>query len=619
MPSTRDPSSAVAVGPGLIPTGVVTASSLLFVAGSGGSLPTVWTADLLDSTNVAQWVASISGHLGAGGTVALNITTLAYAATEVSPTITQTQLGGAGSAAGQPLIIWAQEGQAPNGPGGNLVLASGAGVGLGASGYVQVNYATALSSGLRWQLGEWFSNPGQSALYGNVGAPAMGNYVLQTGNLVSSVTRLNVVGAGGQIFFDQNGTVGLWGMGTVSSNPVLWANGITGSTAYALSVDAANQTLFLNAPGGTGFFIEIQLAAGTIWRLGRVGGPSQSALFGSAAPTASNYVMSTDNTTLFLNAPGGNGTFVTTKVNNAIMWQVGQLIGIPGSSAIYSDVTPNSTNYVLMTDNSALNLFLNAPGISNPFVITQVAGSNNWHLGGLVGTPSTSALYGNVTPSSTNYAFTTDGANVHLNFASSGFYVFFDQAGVSQFAISTNSGNPTIWPGSLLAPNNYLLSTNNFDLLLSAPSFNNQGAVILQAQTDPLLYLGVVADGGWLGGLAGLGLGCVPCNPVTRMTGLLSGWLVQLTAVESSHIYIDLQGSNLAGSGTLEFPGALFAAGHGVGQVWIVDTTLVTYNGFTINLQVQGGSPMATALDHPDIWLVALSGGGFRAVSLGLA
>src|SRR5271165_1687386 len=106
----------------------------------GGSIS--WANDLAGSNSSHQWISSISGNSGSGGTVPLNITTLAFASDQASPTINQTVVGGTGTNAGQVMTVQAQAGQnvasGTNNNGGNLILSSGA-VGTGGSGGVNGN------------------------------------------------------------------------------------------------------------------------------------------------------------------------------------------------------------------------------------------------------------------------------------------------------------------------------------------------------------------------------------------------------------------------------------------------------------------------------------------------
>ena len=114
-----------------------------------------WADDLVGSTNSAQYVAAISGNAGAGGSIPINATTLAFANGQASPTINQSALAATNTpAAGQNMSVIAQTGTAGlsgnnnGGAGGNLILqvgqggaASGSGTN-GANGYLDFIGAT---------------------------------------------------------------------------------------------------------------------------------------------------------------------------------------------------------------------------------------------------------------------------------------------------------------------------------------------------------------------------------------------------------------------------------------------------------------------------------------------
>jgi hypothetical protein len=362
MPSLKDPNVIVQPGPGLIPPGVVTASSLLFIPGGPGVLPTVWNNDLLGSTNTAQFINSISGHAGAGGTVALNISTLAQ------PLI-------AGPGTGASLTIAAQS--ITTGTGGNLILASGAG--STSAGFVQTHFGAAIS----WQFGLQVSVPTRSAIYANPGAPTMTNFVLTVANSGSPITVLNVPGAGGSIGFLQNGTTSLWGMGTMPAgpligNPTFWPSFGSSDADYALASDGTN--LFVNATNG---YVETQVFGTTTWQIGQlVGTPSSQAIYGNVTPSATNYVAVTDGTNLFLNAPTTG--FVTLQYGGATTWQFSEYGGGAGTSAAWGNVsgftlagnnTPNTHNYIFFTNNALSPNF--------PFVAINAPTNDGTHLGSI--------------------------------------------------------------------------------------------------------------------------------------------------------------------------------------------------------------------------------------------
>lgn len=102
--------------------------------GSGAGSIT-WADDLVTSGNSNQWVAAISGQNGNGGTVPLNISELAFAAGQGTPSIIQSTTS---SGSGQRMLIQAQSATGGSHNGGNLVLASGQGASA-TDGYVALN------------------------------------------------------------------------------------------------------------------------------------------------------------------------------------------------------------------------------------------------------------------------------------------------------------------------------------------------------------------------------------------------------------------------------------------------------------------------------------------------
>lgn len=87
-----------------------------------------WANDLAGSTFTNQYVASISGNAGAGGTIAVNATTFQFAAAQASASFTQASTS---SASGATMKIAAQSSSLAAGNGGALLLQGG---GKGASG-----------------------------------------------------------------------------------------------------------------------------------------------------------------------------------------------------------------------------------------------------------------------------------------------------------------------------------------------------------------------------------------------------------------------------------------------------------------------------------------------------
>jgi len=157
-----------------IPTGI---------AGTGGGGGIAWANDLGGgSSNTHQYLQSISGAGGAGGTVALNITALQFAAGQASGALSYAQ---STSGAGNALTISGQAAKSgSNTNGGSLTLQSGAKDGSGTDGSIlgKVGATTLLTlaaasftfgaSGSEWatltssylRLGANSSDPGSGSL-----------------------------------------------------------------------------------------------------------------------------------------------------------------------------------------------------------------------------------------------------------------------------------------------------------------------------------------------------------------------------------------------------------------------------------------------------------------------
>lgn len=102
-----------------------------------------WANDLSSSTNSNQYIGSISGSNGTGGQVPLNINSLAFSATQTSPSIIQSSLSSVSSgagAAGKTFSLSSQNGQTTTasaqngGHGGAVIISSGNGGNAGAGG-----------------------------------------------------------------------------------------------------------------------------------------------------------------------------------------------------------------------------------------------------------------------------------------------------------------------------------------------------------------------------------------------------------------------------------------------------------------------------------------------------
>lgn len=118
---------------------VLTYNSGAYSWSSPGGGSVTWADDLSSSTSTDQWVSSISGASGGGGTVALNITTLQFGSSQSTLTINQATTS---SSNGTSLTIQAQDATGSSNNGGNLILSSGTS-GAAAAGNIQLQVGAA--------------------------------------------------------------------------------------------------------------------------------------------------------------------------------------------------------------------------------------------------------------------------------------------------------------------------------------------------------------------------------------------------------------------------------------------------------------------------------------------
>lgn len=287
-------------------------------ANAGGAV--TWANDLAGSSSTHQYIASISGSAGGGGTVVCNINELQFASGQSIPTITQAQLGGTGSTAAQTLTIEAQQGQnvssGTNNFGGAIFLSSGLagtggsgggpgafGIGLGGTAVFQITAST--SSPLVTGVAE-FLLPSLT-FASTVGTPNIFQQPISgSGSTAGQDFEIEAQpGQGGS-------TVG--GAG----GPLVLVAGAGGSGSVT-NGSGANLYLVPGTPGagggsaGKSGFATVEIGGINLFQMGYLGGLASSnmaALYTqSGTPSSSNFTLSSDGATITqLNAPGSLGS-----------------------------------------------------------------------------------------------------------------------------------------------------------------------------------------------------------------------------------------------------------------------------------------------------------------------
>lgn len=272
--------------------------------GGGGAI-TTFGADLAGSTATNQWVQSISGNAGGGGTVPLNITTLSYASGQVSPTITQASTA---AASGQNLSIDPQASTNANGTPGSVVVNIPALTGTGNPGEFLVEQASTIVAA----LGPWQAVPSRSALYMQV-TPGASNFALVSDGTSLSI---NAPGGGGVLtFLSNNGGTGLGTWGT-NGLQVGSSTSSFGSGTGVIGLNNASVVPTTNpSAGGILYSTNANGNAELNWR-DTAGVVTQLAPHGSATFTASGSWVSPITGIVRVQACGGGGGGGGAESNN---------------------------------------------------------------------------------------------------------------------------------------------------------------------------------------------------------------------------------------------------------------------------------------------------------------
>ncbi len=430
---------------------------------------------------------------GGGGSINPLMAALVFVATLASPGIGQAAPAGIGNQTGYTTILSAQNGQTNNpgqgGQGGNYVIQGGAGGGS--------STAVANTNG-----GNIIAEPGPAGTGGSGAAGHSGYFIVSPGGVPAIQ------------------------MGFVSGSvPALWNGGVSPSTSnYGLTLASTQTTL--NSPS---LPLSLSIANISIWEIAAVGSSSSLAL---GTPSSTNFAISTDGLTVtVVNAPGTG--LVEIGVNGTPVFKMGVLVSVPGGSAIYGEVTPSNSNFMIATDNATVTQ-VNAPtggtvdfstagtvswqmgfitsqsalwaGVSptsgnyfavqtatqtvintqtTGFVLLASASTPSWQFG-LVPFTSLDGIYGGtVTPNSTNYAFAYDSSTTVVNGPGN---VTFANAGVTMWAMQPNSGAAALYANAVSpGASNYVLQSSTGSTVVNAQASSaSAGAVTLAVDGTPI-------------------------------------------------------------------------------------------------------------------------------------
>lgn len=313
-----------------------------------------WANDLSSSNNTHQYISSISGTSGSGGSVALNITSLSFASGQSTPALNQTALGstssGSGSA-GQDLTFTSQAGQAATGAshnggnGGNLILSSGAG---GTSGS---------------------ATPGTA-----------GNLLLQTGG----TTQVTVSTTGVQMAAYGAGIAHFDGSGNITSSTIVNAD-VSGSAAIAYSkLNLSGSIVNVDVSSSAAIAVS-KLAAGSAGQVllnNATPAPTWTTVGGDAVISSSGSVTVQGLGGVSLPAPSGTNTYLKYS-GSALSWATvtsGGGLTAPVTATIVTKTTTytiTTSDYILLCDTSgaAWTLTLPAPAAGSVYVVKDSTGS----------------------------------------------------------------------------------------------------------------------------------------------------------------------------------------------------------------------------------------------------
>jgi hypothetical protein len=122
-------------GSGVTASNGVGGTAIITILGGGSSVD--WAGDLLSSTNSAQYISSISGPSGTGGTVTVNTDNLNFSATLTNISITQSNTAASGNPTGANFSIIGQTASTvtagDTGTGGTIFITGGSGTNTNAS------------------------------------------------------------------------------------------------------------------------------------------------------------------------------------------------------------------------------------------------------------------------------------------------------------------------------------------------------------------------------------------------------------------------------------------------------------------------------------------------------
>ena len=298
---------------------VLTYNAGAFLWSSSGS-SVVWNNDLLGSTSANQYINSISGHAGSGGTVALNITTLNYTGTTGNITLT-----------GSNVLETSSTSTILNAPGsGSIFLATNDLPIVKVSGATGAVSISDRAGSPLWAFTEVPSTIIPAIYAAGVSAGA-GNYTLigGTSTILNNPTAVKLAISANPILTASNSGIlindsaanPLWNFTEQPSTttPAIYAAGVSPSTTnYAIS--ATSSETIINSTSAvlltTSAIPVLEAASGNvttfdasgnpIWQLTEIPTSSDAGLYyGTVTPGTNNYTLLATATSTLLNAPNG--------------------------------------------------------------------------------------------------------------------------------------------------------------------------------------------------------------------------------------------------------------------------------------------------------------------------